>query len=238
MREEHGLDKVPEEKGGTISPDTFRRLFLLSVIANFKRGSYGLKRLHKVTYIVERSQKMKLRPFEFKKYHHGQYSETLDEIINQLITLGLVIATPLDTTIRTIFRLPDGKTIEWLEGGTRFTVSDPEAIAFVTRAFATIMPEGIAAVRYAVRTFGYLPESELLDRCYALPEFNKASFEEIIFDSNLPDEIEVPNLSEDECEELEMALNPKFISAMKKIVEGMEKSKLDLKRVKEVGAPV
>lgn len=238
MREEHRLDEVTEEKGGTISPDTFRRLFLLIVIANFRRGSYGLKRLHKVTYIAERSQKMKLRPFEFKKYHHGQYSETLDEIISQLITLGLVVATPLNTTIRTIFRLPDGKTIEWLEGGTRFAVSDPEAVAFVTRAFAAITPEGIATVRYAVRTFGYLPESELLDRCYALPEFNKASFGETIFDSNLPDEIEAPNLSEDECEELEMVLNPKFISAMKKVIQGMDKSTLDLEQVKRVEIPV
>ena len=238
MGQERIADELRGERGGVISADTFRRLFLLNVIANFRRGSYGLKRLHKVTYIAERSQKMNLRPFEFKKYHHGQYSETLDEIKDQLITLGLVLATPLDTSIRTIFRLADGKTVEWLEGGTRYTVSDPEAIAFFTQIFASILPEGLATVRYAVRKFGYLPEQELLDQCYAFPEFNEADFEEMLFVSNLPDMIEAPNLSEDECEELEMALSPKFIAAMKKIVEGMDNSKLDLERVKEGEVPV
>lgn len=238
MGQERTADELQEERGGMISADTFRRLFLLSIIASFRRGSYGLKRLHKVTYAAERGQKISLRPFEFKKYHHGQYSETLDEIKDQLISLGLVVATPLDTTIKTIFRLPDGKTIELLEGGTHYTISDPDSIVFFTRAFATISPDGWAAVRYAVRMFGYLPEQELLDRCYALPEFSEANFEEILFESNLPDRLEVPNLSEEECEELEMALSPKFITAMRKIVEGMDDSKLDLERVKEVETPV
>lgn len=237
MSQERTADELREERGGMVSADTFKRLYLLNVIAGFSRGSYGSKRLHKITYIAERNQN-KLRPFEFKKYHYGQYSETLEEIKDQLISLGLVTAVPLDTSVRMRLKLQDDKTIEWLEGGTRYTVSNPGAIAFFKRAFAAISPEGTAAVRSAIRAFGYLPEQELLERCYAFPEFNAVEFEEAIFESNLPDTVEAPNLSEDECEELEMALSPKFISAMKLIAEAMDASKLDLNRVKEVEAPI
>lgn len=237
MGQEHTADKLRKERGSMISADTFRRLYLLNIIAAFSRGSYGSKRLHKITYITERDQN-KLRPFEFKKYHYGQYSETLDEIKDQLISLGLVTAVPLDTSVRIRLKLQDDKSIEWLEGGVRYTVSDLNAKAFFTRAFTTISPDWMSAVRSVIRTFGYLPEQELLERCYAFPEFNEVEFEETIFESNLPDRLEVPNLSEDECEELEMVLSPKFVSAMRKIVEGMDNSKVDLERVKEVETPV
>jgi hypothetical protein len=237
MREERTLDEVSKEKGGAISADTLRRLYLLSLIGSFRRGVYGSKRLHKITYIAERKQS-KLRPFEFKKHHYGQYSETLDEIKDQLITLGLVIAIPLDTSVRMTIKLPDNKTIDWLEGGVRYIISDPDAISFFIQAFKAISPDGMSSVHSAIRTFGYLPEQELIERCYALPEFNEVEFGGTIFESNLSDRLEVPNLSEDECEELEMALSPKFISAMRKIVEGMDNSKLDLERVKKVAIPV
>jgi hypothetical protein len=237
MGQAHTADELREEKGGMISAETFRRLYLLNVIAFFSRGSYGSKRLHKITYISQR-ERSKLRPFEFKKYHYGQYSETLDEIKEQLISLGLVNAVPLDTSVKMQIKLQDGKTTEWHEGGIRYMVSDQNIMTFFKRAFATISPEGAADVRSAIRAFGYLPEQELIERCYAFPEFGESEFEEVIFESNLPDTLEAPNLSEDECEELEMALSPKFVSAMKLITEAMDISKLDFNRVKEVEAPI
>ena len=42
-----------KEEACVISADTFRRLYLFNVVAGFGRGSYGLKRLHKVTYVAE-----------------------------------------------------------------------------------------------------------------------------------------------------------------------------------------
>lgn len=237
MGQERTANELQEERRSMISADTFKRLYLLTMIAGFARGSYGLKRLHKITYIAERKQN-KLRPFEFKKYHHGQYSETLDEIKDQLISIGLITAIPLDTSIRIKLRLPDDKTIEWLEGGMRYVVSDPDATALFIRIFKSISPDEMSAMHSVIEEYGYLPEQELLERCYEFPEFNEVKFEETIFEPNLPDTLEVPNLSEDEYEELEMALSPKFMPAMKRIVEGMDNSKLDLEQVKEVEIPV
>ena len=235
MRKEANENKALKKY--SISSDIFRQLYLLSIIARFSRGSYGSKRLHKVTYIAERKQE-KLRPFEFKKYHYGQYSETLEETKDQLITLGLVNVIPLDTSLKMTFKLPDGKATEWYEGGVRYTISNRDAVRFFIDAFNEISPDLLSTIYYTVKKFGYLPEQELIELCYAFPEFNEAEFGETIFESNLPDRIEVTNLSEDECEELETALSTKFISAMKRIIEGMDSSELDLKRVKEVEIPV
>lgn len=237
MGEKGNTEKSRERTERSISSDTYRRLYLLNVVAEFRRGSYGLKRLHKITYIAERNHG-KLRPFEFKKYHHGQYSETLDEIKDELISLGLVVPVPLDTSVKMTLTLPDSKTIEWLEGGIRYTISDPSVITYFVKVFQEISPEGRSVILSTIEEFGYLPEQELIERCYEFPEFVKAEFENTIFESNLLDRMEAPNLSEDECEELEMALSPKFITAMKKIVEGIDSSKLDLQRVKEVEIPI
>jgi len=220
-----------------ISADTFRRLYLLNVVAGFARGSYGAKRLHKITYISER-ENGKLRPFEFKKYHYGQYSDTMEEIKDQLLSLGLVSAIPLNSRVSIKFRLPDDKVIELVEGGTRYAISDPEAMGYFTQAFKRISPDGLTAIRSAIETYGYLSEQELLERCYAFPEFKKAEFEDTLIDTSLPDNLETPKLSDEECEELEMALNPSFISSMKQIVDGIDKSTLNLEQVKKVEAPI
>tara|TARA_Y100000310_G_scaffold299110_1_gene333655 strand:+ start:408 stop:635 length:228 start_codon:yes stop_codon:yes gene_type:complete len=65
-------------------------------------------------------------------------------------------------------------------------------------------------------------------------EFVNAEFDSIIFESTLPSRIETPNLSADECEELELSLNSMFTSAMERIIEGLEQSKVELDRIATV----
>ena len=235
MQEEKQDQK--EQQLRTISADTFKRMYLLSMVAGFSRGVYGAKRLQKITYLVERKQ-MDIRPFEFKKYHYGQFSETLEEIKEQLISLGLIAAIPLNASVKISLRLPDDKTVEWLEGGVRYIISDPQITQSLVQTFQLISPNLMLAIRSTIRSFGYLPEQELIERCYALPEFIEADFEDTLFESNISDRIEVTNLNEDTCEEMEMALSPKFVVAMKKIVEGIENSRLDLEKVRKVAVPV
>lgn len=220
----------------TISSDTFRRIYLLSIIASFSRGVYGAKRLQKIAYLTERKRPA-LRPFEFKKYHYGQFSETLEEIKEQLISLGLIAAIPLSTNVRLSVKFDD-KTVEWLEGGLRYIVTDTEAVASLVRTFGSLAPDLISAMRSIIRTYGYLPEQELIERCYDLPEFKEAEFEDLLVGANLPDKVETTNLDEDSCEELDIALSPTFIVSMKKIAEGLEASRLDLSKVVKGEVPV
>ncbi len=224
-------------KGCSISSDTFKRLYLLNIIAAFDRGSYGLKRLHKVTYIAER-QDEKIRPFEFKKYHQGQYSETLDIIKDQLMSGGLVGALPLDTARVIRLQLPDDTSFDMIMGGNKYVIPDRVITDFYQDSFKRISPTSQATIKQTVQEYGYLPEDELVKRCYDFPEFVNTEFDSIIFESTLPDRIETPTLTPDECEELELSLNPIFISAMVNIVDGMDKSKLDLSRIEIIGTPI
>lgn len=230
MSQRRNKEKIMEEKECSISSDTFRRLYLLNIISGFRRGAYGLKRLHKISYISER-QLEESRPFEFKRYYHGQYSETLDMVKDQLISLGLVAALPLDTAKVIRFETPDEKSIDLTIGGNTYIVIAPEVMGFYRDAFARISPELKEAVHRAIQQYGYLPEEELLRRCYDFPEFVETDFDNTIFESSLPDRVATPNLSPEDCEELELSLNPKFTSAMVKIVEGIERSKIAWDRI-------
>lgn len=221
-----------EESGSTISADTFRRIFLLNIVDGFRDGSYGLMRLHKITYIVERERQRK-KVFEFRKYKHGQYSETLDVTKDQLISMGYITAVPLETAKVIQFKLA-GKTVDVNLGGNIYRIADRTVMDFYRDSFRDISPDLVGVIQEAIDSYGYLAEEQLLRRCYEFPEFVKTNFEDIIFESDLPEQIEVAGLSHDECEELELSLNPRFISAMTKIAEGMEQSTLDMSRVATV----
>ena len=94
---------------GTISSSTFRRLYVLYLLGHFKQGSFGAKRLQKVAYIAEREAKV--RPFEYRRSLYGQYSESLDEVKEQLISMDYVDAVPLDTA-RVVTLKVDDETYE------------------------------------------------------------------------------------------------------------------------------
>lgn len=233
MHEERMEYEVIEERYGTISADTFKRLFLLNLVDGFRDGSYGLMRLHKIAYIAERDpQGMKV--FEFKRYLHGQYSETLDIIKDQLISMRYITALPLDTAKTIHLNLPDGKKLALNMAGNLYTITDRTIMNFYGDALRHVSPELDDAIHRAISDYGYLPEDKLLTRCYEFPEFVDTQFEDIIFESKLPEQIKVTGLSPDDCEELELSLNPKFISGMSKIVEGMDRSRIDVDRVERL----
>lgn len=233
MHEERREHEAIEEEYSTISADTFKRLFLLNLVDGFRAGSYGLMRLHKIAYIAQRDpQGMKV--FEFKRYLHGQYSETLDMIKDQLISMRYITALPLEKAKTIHLNLPDGKELALNVGGNLYTVTDRTIMNFYRDALRRISTDLDKAIYRAIREYGYLAEDELLRRCYEFPEFVETQFEHIIFESKLPDQIKVAGLSQDDCEELELSFNPKFISAMAKIAEGMDQSRLDLDKVERL----
>lgn len=210
MCEEHTLDEVRQEKAGAISADAFRRLYLLNIVDGFRRGSY-LNRLHKIAYITERDPQQ-IRPFEFKRHIFGQYSETLDMIKDQLISLGYIAPLPLNMARTMHLKLPDGKSIDLNMGGNLYVITNRTFIDFYREALARVSLRLQSANHQAIYEYGYLQEDELVTGCYDFPEFVRTEPDQMIFDSNLPEQIEAPGLSTDECEELELSLNPKFFT--------------------------
>jgi hypothetical protein len=212
---------------GTISASAFRRVYLLYLLGTFKRGAYGLKRVHKVAYIPARESGA-IRPFEFKRYHFGQYSESLDDIKDQLESMGFVVALPLDTAL--IIELADK---QYALGGNRFMVTNPSEVEYYRRVLAALSQDLPRSIDDAVSQYGYLPEADLIKLCYGFPEFQTLAHGDVIFEANLPDRIEV-DLSDDECDDLELSLRPELVVQMLRLTDVLDHVDIDWDKVRHV----
>lgn len=199
-----------------VSSDVFRRLYLLCLIAAFDTGVYGALRLQKVAYAVERETAKK--PFQFKHGPYGQYSEDLEDIKEQLISMGYITAVPLGASNR----------------GNRYVLAERAMGARFNTLLASFDRDLVNKISQIVAEIGYKQEKELRHHAYAFEEFVDSELNDILFESNLPDMLKAEGLSEDDCDELELALTPTFITNMNKIVQGLEESDIDWDKVKKV----
>lgn len=200
---------------GTITKDTFKRLFLFYLIGEFKDGSYGKTRLEKITYFIERE--LEEKPFEYKWHYYGQYSDDLSNNLEHLITTGHITSTPLDK-----------------ERGNKYAL----AISGVHKKHEKIInhiPKLKGLIDRIISDWGYKPEQELIKKAYSFKEIQDLKSGDVIFEDTLPNEIQLKNICEEECEDLELSFNPKFINAMKKIIRAVEESEeLNLNKVKKI----
>jgi hypothetical protein len=215
---------------GSISKAAFRRIYVLYLLGQFPAGSYGAKRLQKLAYLPERHAKV--RPFSFVRHHFGQFSEELDDTKDQLITMGYVAALPLDTARVTTLTIGDNK-YELMEGGNRFFLRGTDNLAAVGRALRAADPTLPGLIQNAVQTYGFKREQEIIDYCYGLPEFQDKALGELVLGANVEERIQL-DLSDDECDDLELSMTPQFVVAMADIAKAMESSTLDFEKVKQV----
>jgi uncharacterized protein YwgA len=200
-------------KMGYISSDVFRRLFVLCLIAVFEHGVYGALRLQKVAYAIEREASKKL--FQFKHAPFGQYSEDLEYIKEQLISMGYISAVPLGGSNK----------------GNRYVLTEKDNRDHLCSLMESFAPDLEKRILQVVEEIGYKPEKELRHYAYTFEEFINSDLNDILFESNIPDMIEADGLSEDECDEIELALTPTFITSMSKIIQGLEETNIDLDKV-------
>jgi uncharacterized protein YwgA len=201
---------------GYISAGVFRRLYLLCLVAAFENGVYGALRLQKVSYAVERETAKK--PFQFKHAPYGQYSEDLEDIKEQLISMGYISAIPLSASSK----------------GNRYVLTEKAMKGRLNVLLESLDPGLKNKMLQVVREIGYLEEKELRRLLYSYEEFINSEMNDVLIESNLPDMLRAEGLSQDACEELELALNPNFVGAMSKIVQGLEESNIDWDKVKKV----
>ncbi len=203
-------------KMGVISKQTVQKLFLLGIVEKFQNGVYGAKRLQKVTYFVEKDYNKK--PFTFKNWHYGQFSEELETTKEQLISMGYLVVIPLKAG-----------------DGNQYYVSE-KIIDRLNKLLETTLSGIQSIIERVVDEIGYLPEKKLLKHAYQDPLFTATEFGKDIFKENLPDGgIPAPNLSDEDCEEIELSLNSEFTTSLLLIKEGMDRGKLDLDKVQRIG---
>ena len=203
---------------GTISKETYQRIFTLYLVSVFRDGVYGLTRLQKTTY--QATKELQKNPFTFIRYQHGQFSRDLSNIYEQLLSLGYLTAVPLDTK-------PQNE-------GNHITLSPLFKQADLKTALKRIIGATAAKhVNAAIRTVGLLPHEAMLERMYSELSDRGIEMFDIITKENLPEMVDIVNLNDDECENLELVFNPKFVQAMRRITETCAEFKLDTSKMKK-----
>lgn len=202
---------------GTISKETYRRAFLLYLVGQFRDGVFGKTRLNKVVYFS--TKELRYVPFEFRKWKLGQFSEQLGDENDLLLSMGYLSASRLDGK--------DGSR------GNKYVLANRELLGFYQVVISHVLKKDLGEIDSIVKEIGYLPEQRLLEFAYKDQALNEAKEWDVILKEKLPDKIEI-NLPEDDCEDLELSLNPDFIQAMTLIDRGLEHSRIDLDKVKRV----
>ena len=210
---------------GTLNRETYRKLVVLGTIARFGDGVYGSKRLQKIIYLGTRTATTK--PFPYIRYFYGQYSQELEDTKDQLLSMGLICAGPMET--KHGIRI-NGRFISTGSGNIYRPAREP---ARFRELFGKSDPQLDASIAGAVKNYGYLPEEKLIEIVYSLPEFQGKAMNEAILDAELPERIEV-GLTEEECEDLELSLNPRLIHGASLILNGLEGTEIDFSKLKTV----
>jgi len=203
-------------QNGSITAATYRRLLLLYIIGLLKDGIFGRKRIQKNVYFV--SKKLTKKPFEYKHWTYGQYSEDVDEVVMELIASQLIFRQPLDSGA----------------SGHKYTLRYKDSLKYYQSFLDGILGSERQEIDKTLNEIGYLPDKELLTRAYIDLAENQSGFGDILFRANLSDKIPVPGINEEDCEELELSLNPRFVGAMSELAKGIETGKIGTSQWKEI----
>ncbi len=200
---------------GKIEKETFKRLYTLYFISKFKDGVYGSTRLQKSMY--EALKNSDIKPFKFQYYNHGQFSFDLFFILEQLLSMGYLKAVPLDCGTGNHYEI------------SQFIKIDDFQNIIDNVQFASL----IANTEKAIDEIGYLGLDEIIKIAYKeIEELGAIKGETVFFDENVPEMLEIPDLDDNECENLDLILNPNFMSAMGLICNIIHKTKFDVSKVK------
>ena len=184
-----------------ISKETLKKLYLLQLIRKFKKGVIGSVRLQKVAYYSEENADE--RPFTFKHYSHGQYSEDLTHIKDELIAMGLIDSGQLSNASVYKERI------------------SPELSDALDKIFNRNLKHFNDSIKRAVDEYGYEKHDALYDIAHTDKRLEKTNFDEEILKENLPRYINIPSLSSEEAEDLELCLNKRFLGVLRKRIEAI-----------------
>ncbi len=192
---------------------TYRRLWLLYLLGQFRDACYGKVRLQKVAYFGELGQDRK--PFTFRKAPYGPYSEELETTLEQLLSMGLVRAEPIG------------------EGGNKYHIQQKaEGTRLYALWLSKIDPTAGSVIGQAVEEYGYMEQARLLDAGHAVPGFAAAEPFEEILSATVAESIPT-GIDADECDELMLSLSPGFGELQRVLAETDWEADLD--RVTRIG---
>jgi len=203
---------------GLVPKETIERLFVLSIIERFDEGVYGHLRLQKVAYFAVKDVDQK--PLTFAAYDHGEYSPRIPVILEQLASMGYISAYPLDTG----------------DHGNQYHPTQRAMFDYHSMMLGRFSRDLREATDRTIDKYGYLPEPKLVELAKADQLYLDTHYGQPIFRSNLADMVEISGVSDDDADELALSLDPRFISAARLIVRGLEQADIDFDKVRKVAS--
>ncbi len=200
----------------SLSRDTVKRLTILYLVGQFTDGVFGNYRFQKFLYFAEKESIM--RPFEFSHTQYGQYSLDARTCLDQLKSMGHIEVLPLPDANKT-----QGKLVLTARSDFNKYRTAVQAISHSLRQ----------AIDDIIEKYQYIPNTKLKSVAHADAAFRETVHGQVILSENLPTAIET-TLPDDDCEELELALNPRFVAAMHKIADGLSSVDFDIDQVRKV----
>ncbi len=175
-----------------IRAETFKNIFLLDFIEKAGPKVYGKLRLQKMMFLCEGSFK-KVRPFTFKKYHYGPYSQELADALKLLEATG------------------------WVESGSLSEQLD----YYRANCNRRLIPQ----LNWDSKLDEYIQEikpehtKQLRDRAYQRPGVESADKGQVLIEANLQERISVPELSQEDVEDMEISFRPEFSLVIRHALE-------------------
>ena len=201
---------------GQLSKEAVQRAYAICLIGAFQDGAYGRLRAHKVNFFAEHGADV--RPFSVERHHYGQFSPELADTLEQLLSMQY-LATIMNRG--------------YAENEVNvYRVRDRVNVTACRDALRAIAPTLITQIQKAVANYGYLPEPRLRDEAYK--HLEDVSEGDTVIEGTLPDRVDVPDLPEADCEELELLLSPDFIHAAGLLAEAFEHSAVDFDEVRVI----
>lgn len=188
-----------------IHKEALQKAALIVLIGGFARGVFGEVRLQKVAYFAQK--KFPYPFFSYRKHWHGQYSEQLKKLLEDLSAAKALEVE--DYNNQCVF----------------YQVGSKDLLQTASEILGKIAPESLKAISEAISEYGYLKEPELLEIAYEIPEMQKAKFEDILVEEHLSEK-EFIDLDEDLIEDFELSLDPRFVQPLNTLAKGLKSAKL------------
>lgn len=202
----------------TISLNTLQRLILFYAIGQFRDGVFGSVRLQKVMFMALRGKGFAYKPFKYSNWYYGAYSEELQTSLEHLLSIGYVSAFDLVSRNNT---------------GNKFIIANKEEYQYFELVLSHVDRKIMAALKDTIALHGYRQIDELIVETKSTPEFVRSDYGDTIWENNAPPQIKI-DLPSTDVEDLELALNPSFVSAMTLIGTGLENAQINIEKVKRL----
>ncbi|MCY4009765.1 MAG: hypothetical protein OXF22_08470 [Anaerolineaceae bacterium] len=202
-----------------MSKEAFQRFTLLYLIGQFPEGIYSSFRLQKVLYYA--TCDVDPKPFTFHHTRFGQYSYEAGVQLTLMLESGIIQCQNLGGE----------------HSGAHWRLDNLLDCRSIKRAYKKAFPQQAEAICASVKEYGFMRQRALDDRAHADPILVKVPRDQVLHEETPAETIESP-LSEDQSEDIELALTPRLLSVLKRFTEVMENTDFDDSKVRVVDSLV